>query len=173
MTVDAGLFPSGVRGARVGLVPDADYLPRLRALVASARRRCLCSLFIVDLSPARDASLLVDGVLTEVAAAAWRGADARLVVGGSRTNFELAVLADLARARAGELGLPCRWLTSRNVRGSHMKMVVADDTVLMGSHNWSAGAFTDQTQDSLAVQSADLASWAANLFEDQWARAGK
>jgi phosphatidylserine/phosphatidylglycerophosphate/cardiolipin synthase-like enzyme len=98
--------------------------------------------------------------------------DVRLLIGGSRTNFEIAEISDLARARALQLGIPCRWLTSRDVRGSHAKVVVADHETLVGSHNWSPGAFgDDQTQDSLWVASADLAAYLASEFRTQWRRA--
>jgi phosphatidylserine/phosphatidylglycerophosphate/cardiolipin synthase-like enzyme len=145
----------------------------LRSLLAHAVQHLWCSLFIVDLLPLRDKKLGVDGILQELDAAVWRGVDTRLLVGGSRTNFTIAHIAELARARALELGVPCRWLTSKNVRGSHMKLVIADEYVLTGSHNWSAGAFGGrQTQDSILIASADFAAYASRVFARQWARAG-
>lgn len=165
-------IPVGAMGGRARLVPDDSYLAELEALLARARRRCLCSLFIVELAPLRDRRLAVDGLLRELAGARWRGADARLLVGGSRSNLQIAILSESARAHALRVGLPCRWLTSRPARGSHAKLVVADDAVLVGSHNWSPGAFERETQDSVLVESADLAEHLAGLFERQWASAG-
>jgi phosphatidylserine/phosphatidylglycerophosphate/cardiolipin synthase-like enzyme len=167
-------IPLGVLAPRVRLVADGDYLPALHALIAGAVHRVLGSLFIVDLSPARDRDLAVDAVLNALEDARWRGADVRLLLGGSRTNFDIAQLAELARARAHRGGIPCRWLTSRDVRGSHLKLVIGDDTVLTGSHNWSAGAFSGrETQDSLLIGSPDFAAYAERLFARQWARAGE
>jgi len=114
---------------------------------------------------------MVDSVLTEIRNAIWRGVDARILIGGSRTNFNIARLSDAARTRALELGIPCRLLTSTNIRGSHTKMVIADKWVLTGSHNWSGGAFTDQTQDSLIIESDALSAYLSKLFEEQWNRA--
>lgn len=170
--MSAPIAPVGVLGGSARLVSDEAYLPELHALVAGAARSCLCSVFIVDLSPTRDRALAVDGVLRALAAARWRGVDVRLLVGGSRENLEIAETADVARARALALGIPCRWLTSRPGRGSHAKFVVADDRVLTGSHNWSAGAFGGQVQDSVLVRSPDLAAYLASTFERQWAAAG-
>ena len=169
--MSAAMVPLAVLRPKVRLVSDDQYLPVLRSLIANATWRCLCSLFLADLSPAGDRELLVDSVLLELQEARWRGVDARLLIGGSRSNFEIAELSELARARALQIGLPCRWLTSKKVRGSHTKVVVADDAVLTGSHNWSVGAFTDQSQDSLLVESADLAAYSAALFRRQWKRA--
>lgn len=162
-----------VQAARVQLVSDQDYLGAVERLVHGARERVLCSIFIVDLSPAESGRLVVDDLLLALAEARWRGADVRLLVGGTRDNIALAEAADAARARGLALGLPCRWLTSRGVRGSHCKIVLADDRVLTGSHNWSPGALLGetQTQDSVCVQSAALAALVAQRFERQWARA--
>ena len=154
------------------LVADGDYLPALRDMVARSTWRCLASVFIVDPTPARDGRLAVDDLLLELQEARWRGVDVRLLIGGSRENIEIAEISDLARARALELGLPCRWLSSSKVRGSHVKLVVADHEVLTGSHNWSAGAFGHaQTQDSLWLSSPELAAHLASVFRNQWRRA--
>jgi phosphatidylserine/phosphatidylglycerophosphate/cardiolipin synthase-like enzyme len=143
-------------------------------MIARSSWRCLASIFIVDLSPARSGRLVVDDVLLALQEARFRGVDVRLVIGGSRENIEIAEIADLARARAIQLGLPCRWLTSTKVRGSHSKFLIADHEVLTGSHNWSPGALAaGQTQDSLWLASSDLASYLASSFRGQWRRAGE
>jgi phosphatidylserine/phosphatidylglycerophosphate/cardiolipin synthase-like enzyme len=166
-------IPVGVKGGRAQLVSDDGYLPVLRSMIADARRSCLCSLFLIDLAPRHDRELLVDSVLRDLAAAHWRGVDVRLLIGGSRDNLEIAEAADLARARALQLGIPARWATSRPIRGSHAKFVLVDEQVLTGSHNWSVGAFTSQTQDSVVVASRDIAAYVAGLFERQWAEAAE
>jgi phosphatidylserine/phosphatidylglycerophosphate/cardiolipin synthase-like enzyme len=166
-------LPLGVTAGTARLVPDDAYPSTLLTLVAGAQLRCLCSIFLVDLTPLRDRKLIVDGVLRELAAAAWRGVDVRLLIGGSRDNIEIAEASDVARARALQLGLDCRWATSSPIRGSHAKLAVIDDEVLTGSHNWSVGAFTGQTQDSVRVSSPALAACLTDLFERQWAAAAR
>jgi phosphatidylserine/phosphatidylglycerophosphate/cardiolipin synthase-like enzyme len=165
-------IPVGVTGGQARLVPDQSYLPALHALVDGSLHRCLCSLFIVDVSPLRDRALRVDSVLQKLAEAGWRGVDVRLLIGGSRDNLDIAETADVARARARELGIPCRWATSAPSRGTHAKLVVVDDSALVGSHNWSGGAFQGQVQDSVLVESRDLAAYLAALFKAQWSAAG-
>lgn len=164
-------FRIGVGAAPVALIGDEQYPVALAEIIDGSRLRLLCSIFIVDLAPRRDRDLAVDKVLHSMADAVWRGVDARLLIGGSRTNTELIELADAGRQRALSLGVPCRWLTASRRRGSHSKFVVADDTVLNGSHNWSASAFDESTQDSVLVRSPDLAAYVASLFEKQWGRA--
>lgn len=64
-----------------------------------------------------------------------------------------------------------RLLAARPRRGSHVKLVIADERVLTGSQNWSHGAFFEQTQDALLLDSAALAAQLGVLFAGQWQRA--
>ncbi|MCU0560643.1 MAG: phospholipase D-like domain-containing protein [Desulfobacterales bacterium] len=161
----------GVSAARVTLLPDDAYAAAIKNAIQRAYRRVLCSVFIVDLNPGRDPDLMIDSLLVELSAAKWRGADVRLLIGGSRTNFDIAQLGISARARAQSLGIACRALMAAPVRGSHVKLVVTDDVVHLGSHNWSPGSFTNQIQDSVAIASEAMAAIMAEYFELQWKRA--
>lgn len=166
-------LPAGVLAAPVKLVSDREYLPNLLSVFAHAKARIDCSLFLVDLTPGRDGMQAADDVLQALASAAWRGVRVRLLLGGSRENLNIleATLAAFVRARA--LEIETRLLAARKRRGSHMKLVLADDWVLTGSQNWSYGAFCTQTQDALLLQSAGLAAQLGARFAAQWARASK
>jgi len=64
------------------------------------------------------------------------------LIGGSRTNLEIAQLSDFSRARAHHFGsVPMAYKQSG--RGSHMKLVIATQSAHR-IHNWSAGALTDR-----------------------------
>jgi phosphatidylserine/phosphatidylglycerophosphate/cardiolipin synthase-like enzyme len=162
----------GVRDAHVTPVPDGTYNDVVAELVSTAYRACLCSLFIVDVSPANDHDLRVSVLLEHLARTTWRGSDARLLIGGARSIIAIAEAAHAALAVGKNRGIPTRWLSGRPGRGSHTKLVIADDRVLLGSHNWSGGALgSEQRQDSLLIESADLAAYCSFLFEVQWNRA--
>lgn len=159
-----------VDGGSCVLLPDATYAPHLTNLVHGAGRRVLVSMFIVDPYGASPAVL---GLLDALEAAAWRGADVRVLIGGSRRTFDIASAAASGRAVLQERQVPCRWLTGTPVRGSHAKVVVVDDVAVVGSHNWSTSAFGEQTQDSVRIDSAAVAGAMAAAFEGQWRRAGE
>ena len=164
-------LPAGVTDVPVALVSDGEYLPALLGLIAHARARIDCSLFMVDLAPGPDGRLAADDVLHALAGAAWRGVRVRLLLGGSRENLEILQATTTAWLRARALGLDARLLAARPRRGSHVKLVIADERVLTGSQNWSHGAFFEQTQDALLVDSAALAAQLGVLFAGQWQRA--
>lgn len=159
----------GVLDAQVALASDHSYEPLVTAMIGRARRRIWVNMFIVDFATF-DPKLRVLGVLHELASAQWRGVDVRLLIGGSRTNLDLADNAATALAMARRLKLTSRWMTARNARGSHAKYVVADDEVLLGSHNWSPSSFANSTQDSIWLQSAELAAYLCDAFAAQWLR---
>jgi hypothetical protein len=161
----------GAAGSKVALVSDGSYAKVVRNLIAASRHVCFCNLFIVDIRPHSKDDLSVYSLLLDLACAKWRGIDVRLLIGGSRSNLDMALAAELARMAAGATKVPCRWLTSHRTRGSHSKWVVADDWVLIGSHNWSSGAFAGQTQDSVLVRSDAIAAYLCSKFETVWQRA--
>lgn len=160
-----------VDGGAARLVHDADYADVAAGLARAALDRLWCSVFIVDLAPHDEAAPRVRELVRALAAARWRGVDVRAIVGGSRTNRPIAeaVAASLLVLRAH--GVPARGLSGDDVRGSHVKLVLADDRVLTGSHNWSPGALGGQVQDGVLIESADLASALAGEFLWQWRRA--
>jgi phosphatidylserine/phosphatidylglycerophosphate/cardiolipin synthase-like enzyme len=160
-----------VGAAEARLVRDGEYPGEVLRMVAGARERVWCSIFLVELDPTRDPGLAVPRLIAALASAGWRGVDARLLVGGSRTNLAIGETAVAAVAHARGLGIPARTLGRPGTRGSHAKVVVADDLVLTGSHNWSPGSFGGgQSQDSVLVRSSDLAAYACGLFLDGWRR---
>jgi phosphatidylserine/phosphatidylglycerophosphate/cardiolipin synthase-like enzyme len=160
-----------VRFAGPWLIPDAEYLVFVRRLYAEARQRCLASLFLVGDAPWRDREFVMDGILLALAEARWRGVDARLLVGGAPSNPTMVQMADAARRRAGILRVPCRWLTDLPKLAGHAKVVISDDTIVVGSNNWMSGpAVPARTvaQDSVCVSSASLAARLERRFSEQW-----
>ncbi len=161
----------GTAQARVGHLSDAAYFAAAKQAINTATQRCLVSIFIVDPNPERDENLLVDDLLLALEGAQWRGVDTRLLVGGSHDNLAIAEACFATLSIAQLHNIPARWLTRVAGRGSHVKMLVADNLVITGSHNWSGGAFSGQIQDSVIVESAPLAIRCASLFGWQWQRA--
>jgi len=154
----------------VALVSDRQYPRVLRGMVQRARHRAWASVFMVDVNPVDDPAHAVLDALQELAAARWRGVDVRLLVSGSRDNFAIAEAVATTVALARRLKILTRWLGARERRGSHAKYVIADDEVMLGSHNWSPSAFLASVQDSVWLRSPSLAAYLSALFAAQWSR---
>jgi len=162
----------GVMGARGQLVSDQSYLASATAMIAGARSVAMAMVFIVDPDPIEDTKLAVDGLLHTMAEAQWRGLSTRLIVGGSRVNGAIQEACMMARDRAQQLGVPCRLVSAKEQQSVHTKILVADDYVLLGSHNWSPGALGgSQTQDSVLVKDAALSGFFVSRILMQWTTA--
>jgi len=163
-------LPLGSLGGEAVLLTDGNYVPFALRTFGVSVSRILASVFIIDPRVGDLPEPHVYNLLIACRDAMGRGADVRILIGGSRRNHEIGASAQLAWDLCRALGLDARWLTAKDTRGSHMKLVVADDTVIVGSHNWSAGAFYGQSQESIAIRSPSLAAVCARTFENQWNR---
>lgn len=154
-------------------VSDGDYLDHALRAIRHCKHRCLCNMFIIDYDlsnedPRSSVFVYVDQLMIELAAAQWRGVDTRLLIGGSRTNPRIEDMGLLAQARARDLGIPVRLAAAVKDHNTHNKMLIADDQVITGSHNWAAGMLGEQTQDSVWLESAAVAGHLQQLFEELW-----
>lgn len=153
------------------LVPDGEYRPILRTLIRNAQVSVLANIFIVDPSPRRDKNGIIADLIEELVDSKWRGIDVRLIIGGSRRNFEIALCTQLAHQISKRLGLKVAYYSALKGPGTHSKYVIVDDSfVLIGSHNWSSDAMTNQTQDSILIRSRDLAGLLTIEFEKEWSK---
>ena len=167
-----GTVPVGVLSPSVALVSDETYYSTLHWLIEKSTICCYASLFIVDLNPHHDPDAKVLQVLKAFQDAMWRGTEIKLLIGGSHNNLAINEASHIAKQVALSLGIECRLLSNQEQRGSHVKVVIVDDFVLSGSHNWSSGAFSGQIQDSILVESQSMAAYMRAAFNDQWSRAG-
>jgi hypothetical protein len=156
------------KNVNLQMLTDGDYYPQVIRTLQQCKNRCFCSIFIVDQNLEGDERLRVDSLLVELACAHWRGVDTRLIIGGSRTNERIRNTALLAFARAQELGVNVRLAAASKDHNSHVKLVVADDMVVTGSHNWSSSLFGGQIQDSVLLKSPALAAYLMTYCERQW-----
>lgn len=134
-----------------------DYHDYLIAELRSARLRLWASIFIVDVNRATDPDLLVRTLLKEVAAANARGLDVRMVIGDSKQALGIRHRNRVARAFLRNRGVEVRRYAAARPLSTHNKFVVLDDDqIVLGSHNWTHRAFRESEEDSVAVVSTEL-----------------
>jgi phosphatidylserine/phosphatidylglycerophosphate/cardiolipin synthase-like enzyme len=151
---------------------DADYFPFLHSQIVQAHRRIWVSMFTVNARHTRDARLHVRTLLHDLAAAVNRGVDVRVLIGAdAQSQSALQVANRVASGYLKALGVPARWHEGARRHASHAKCVVIDDECLIvGSHNWSPRALARGIDDSIAVRCEGIAVEAAAWFVRQWAR---
>ena len=166
----------GVQNSSVELISDHQYHQTLRVICCKARRRIYASMFIVELLPDQDKAkdnkeirpTIVVEFLEELRNAYLRGIDVRIIVGGSGGNIHIQDETEAAFAHCQKMRIPCRLAAAVSEKTCHKKVVVADDMILSGSHNWSYGAFSGQIQDSVLIQDPRMASYVASRIAQHW-----
>lgn len=154
--------------AQVVSLADAAAFASLLQAVKVAKKRVLASIFIVDARYKYDQDYHVRTLLAECAQRAAAGVDVRIVVGQS--NAWGIRLANITSAKyLAALQVPTRvYATNQRGRSSHAKFLVADDTVVVGSHNWACEAFTEYSEDSVLLISKKAADDIAAYFDTIW-----
>lgn len=160
-------------GGRVVSLPNDDLLSYLVGMAGCASQRLLAAVFIIDPRPEEDPDGTVRLVLDALARARWRGVDTRVLIGGSHRTPAIELAGRVARRYLRSVGVPCRqFVGKRGETSLHSKYLVADDTVVVGSHNWTRRALVDDNELSLALASPVVARALRFEFERDWRRAG-
>jgi phosphatidylserine/phosphatidylglycerophosphate/cardiolipin synthase-like enzyme len=158
----------GIDNAVVSFVPDRKYKDTAELLVLRAKSRIYASVFILEILGDDEFDLSVANLLDRVKEAHDRGVYVRLLIGGSRSNYDIQDTTETALEYCTIRGIPTQLVSASADRTSHQKILVVDDHVLLGSHNWSPGAFGGQTQDSVLIEDSRLASYFAFQIGQQW-----
>lgn len=160
----------GVFDSMAALVSDEQYYETVKWLCLRARKRIFATIFIVDILPSddNDQRNLVINLLNDLHSACLRGVDVRIIIGGSKQSLNIQDKTEAAMVHCRQLNIPCQLMSLNTKMSSHKKVVVADDYTLVGSHNWSTGAFSDQIQDSVLIEDPRIASHLAEELAAQW-----
>ena len=149
---------------------DGEYFPFLLGAIRAAKTRFWGTVFIVD--TLSDPAKQVRQLLRELAYAQWRFADVRLLVGDSPVEA-ISIGNEMSRRYGNSLGVPTRSsVAGQGNLSRHSKYaVIDDDLVVVGSHNWTARAFSENREGSVAVHSRPLAQILAREFLSLWQKA--
>lgn len=100
-------------------------------------------------------------LMAEAGEAKARGVDARILLGDRPPDVDARWL----RTR----GVPVRWMdVERSTRG-HAKGLIADDTAVIASANWSTAGFGRNWEAALIARSEAVAWYYAEAWERDWA----
>lgn len=163
-----------VRFLKGGAQPAGEVAGQIADFIAAARRTLLLAIYDCRLEPGT-----AEPIQSALQAAIARGVDVRLVYDNSgakpqsSSQFERNG-GDLTEPgmheRVSELGLPPDRLRAINGPGlMHHKYMVRDDAAIWtGSMNWSDDSMTRMENTILALESAPLAAYVAQDFEQLW-----
>jgi len=137
-----------------------DYVRAVERAMSQAQKRIWVMMYVARLGADIDPEHPVEFTLQALVDAAKRGVDVRVCLDQSR-NWEDPTVIDSKHEQ------PAAWLRARGVRViedeleriSHAKVVLIDnETVVIGSHNWTFSALALNREASLFVKDAALAA---------------
>lgn len=129
-------------------------------------------MFIVDTNRGHDPDLEVRELLKLLAYKSWMGIDVRIIIGDSPDNLDIKGMNAIARHFLQQKGINARRYQGPK-KSTHNKFLIIDDnSVIIGSHNWTANAFSRSVEDSIAIQSSGLVAELSKKFLTSWAMSG-
>jgi len=153
---DTGASDTGTAAALlVEPANDRAYEPVAHDLLAGANHRVRLVMFLVqDTWP-------VTELVADLEAAAGSGIDVRVLLDEEGSGVQSVV--DALNAAGVQASLDSPRTTTHN------KLLVVDDEVLVGSHNWTGSALQYNHEDSVLVHSAAVADAYATYADALWA----
>lgn len=146
---------------------DDDYFYFLIDAIQKAKQRIYATIFIVD--PLKDHSNKIKKILDELLYAKWKGLDVKLIIGRSEKCFVIDMCGRAAKKYCDVMNVPAKFSNPPDDYSLHSKYLIIDDNlVIMGSHNWIASDIFNNKEESVAVYSKDAAINLTEEFNILW-----
>ena len=154
---------------RVFPLDDEVYSLAVEEVVRRSCSRVWIAMFFVDPYPYDDKTGEVRRLLRTLTRAHHNHVDVRVLVDAARGTAPINIGNQLTYLLLRSAGVPCRYYAGTR-RSMHSKYLIIDaDTVIVGSHNFSSGAFARHRESSLLMHSRDLAGSLSIRFQSMWA----
>jgi phosphatidylserine/phosphatidylglycerophosphate/cardiolipin synthase-like enzyme len=152
--------PAEITGNQVLLLTDRDYFREVHQLLSEAERSIHMVMFDVKYYPDYPESL-VNSLLSDLADAASRGADVRVITDEYLTEKPVVRILK-------ENGIDVKF-DSKEVT-THSKLIIIDSQiVIVGSTNWGYHSIERNHEANVIINSASLAGQFEGYFERVWA----
>lgn len=150
----------------VGVLEGTAYYERLPEFLRAASTSIKVAMFHAAFpGPNHPTKLLLD----ELIAAKARGVDVRVVLDRDRETdpYMSTVINSKAKRYLEEHGVDCRF--DKEDVLLHSKYLILDENLcVLGSHNWSAGSYSEFDDLSFVVESPEMAAALITRFEQLW-----
>jgi phosphatidylserine/phosphatidylglycerophosphate/cardiolipin synthase-like enzyme len=153
--------------AVAGLLFDEDYFTLTSELLKSATKSIRIIMFYMRYD-SRGKTSLSDLLVEEVLAAKSRGVDVQVILDRDREGdvFRSRMINSNAFKALSEAGAVV--IFDESDRATHTKLVVVDDQhVILGSHNWTEGSLKTYNDTSVYISSKALAKSYIYNFEER------
>ena len=146
------------------LLPNAAYVARVSELISNAKKSVYVVMYVMKYDPREGTeSDPANRLVALVAEAAARGLDVRVIVDDVTKQSYPETIAYL-KSR----GVPVRLDPKAGVT-THAKIVIVDgECAVVGSHNWTESALSENNELSVLLCSEELVSEVSDYFMRLW-----
>lgn len=143
-------------------LPDKEYLGKLLQILDNANKSVYVVMYVVKYDP-REVDDPVNTILEKLVELRGKGLDVKIVVDDETYESYQDTIEYLKYNN-----IPVKLDESRS-RTTHAKIVIIDEeVVLIGSHNWTESALSNNHETTLMVYSKDLAEQVVDYFYRIW-----
>ncbi|RLE85869.1 MAG: hypothetical protein DRJ41_00330 [Thermoprotei archaeon] len=152
---------------KVALLPDEDYYDIVKKLLERANKSIYVIMYVIKYDP-KELDDPVNILLDTILRAKERGVKVKIITDDA-TYKSYKDTVSYMLSKGVELLLD----ESGGVR-THTKMVIVDEEyMVVGSHNWTESALSYNHEYSILIRSTELAKKAASYFERIWEKGRK
>lgn len=139
----------------VNILTDSEYFPAVNELIKESKKSIYISMYIISYLPRNEHSL-ISQLLNELANAHKRGIDIKVILDQQKIYSSRNPYNDLAYFFLKDAGINVDYdLPTRKL---HNKLIVIDENiVVIGSHNWSKFALQENNEVSVVIKSPEVA----------------
>jgi len=147
---------------------DRYYYYFIKDAIAQARYKIWASLFIIGIDREQDYQLEVRDILNLLSVKHSLGVDVKIIIGDSDTVYEIRELDEISRKFLQSRGIAVKKYKGTK-HSTHSKyMIIDDELIVVGSHNWTMNAFSKNREDSVAIYSRQFNSEMNYQFLRTW-----
>lgn len=148
---------------------DKEYYWYVLEHINKATHRIWMSMFLIDVRRAFDPNQEIRSLISSLRYASWRGVEVRIITGDSRKIVQLREMNMVSRSYLRSQRLMVKTHRSPESTGGHDKYIIIDNNIIiLGSHNWIDESFNESAEDSIAVFSPDLNHHLSQEFLNAW-----
>lgn len=150
---------------------DRDYLGFVHNAIVTSVKRVWVNQFLIDMNPADDQQLEVRNLLDCLINAQRRNVDIRVLIDRIRGSGTMHGCTQLSSMYLNKFRVKCHYYSGKE-HSSHSKYIVVDDNlIILGSHNFTENALLKHHESSIALYSRDMNIRLAKYFLREWTNA--
>ena len=164
-----GIDETGQAPDEVKAVFDRDYFLEALSMIRNAKKKIAVILYMAHFTPNFYESR-PNRLLRALAEAKRNGVDVRVMVEKSNHDPKLNEMNEPVTAYLRDHGVQTRFESPEIT--THAKLLVCDDSVLLGSTNWVLSALSHNREANIRIRKKDLTQNFRDYFEELWSKSG-